>query len=124
MPFAIDRCYASTVSDILTRSLQACWLGDLLEGRFELPADSVMRAEIEDLKRWKRELMPFSPVRGARLMVHMQHYHDELLRDFGASPWRKTGPLAPLKELVVPYVPRDYAAVVSRDAAPAARQDR
>ena len=38
----------------------------------------------------------------------------QLLRDFGASPWQKTGLLAPLKELIVPYVPRDYATVVSR----------
>lgn len=105
--------YASTVSDILTRSLQARWLGDLLAGRFQLPPADVTRSEIEHMKQWKRALMPFSPVRGARIMVHMQHYHDELLRDFGASPLRKTGTLAPVKELIVPYLPRDYAEVVS-----------
>lgn len=105
--------HASTVSDILTRSLQACWLGDLLEGRFALPPVEAMRQEIQEMRSWKRKWMPFSPVRGARIMAHMQHYHDELLRDFGASPWRKTGALAPLKELIVPYVPRDYASIVS-----------
>ncbi len=105
--------YASTVSDILTRSLQARWLGDLVAGRFELPGADAMRRDIEEMKRWKRALMPFSPARGARIMAHMQHYHDELLRDFGASPWRKAGALAPLKELIVPYVPRDYASLTT-----------
>ena len=51
--------------------------------------------------------------RSARIMAHMQHYHDELLRDFGASPWRKTGAFAPLKELIVPYGPRDYRTIVA-----------
>ena len=57
--------------------------------------------------------MPFSPARGARLILHMLHYHDELLRDFGANPNRKSGWLAPLKELIDPYEPNDYRAVVS-----------
>jgi hypothetical protein len=45
----------------------------------------------------------------------MLHYHDELLRDFGANPLRKRGLLAPLKELLVPYQPSDYRAIVAGD---------
>ena len=59
--------------------------------------------------------MPFSNARGARLLLHMLYYHDELLRDFGANPLRKRGALAPLKELFVPYQPDDYRAVVAGD---------
>ena len=43
----------------------------------------------------------------------VQHFQDELLRDFGASPWRKTGLFAPIKEFIFPYEPRDYAKIVS-----------
>ena len=57
--------------------------------------------------------MPFSSARGARLLLHMLNYHDELLSDFGANPLRKRGPLAPLKELLVPYQPSDYRAIVA-----------
>jgi hypothetical protein len=59
--------------------------------------------------------MPFSAARGARLLLHMLSYHDELLTDFGANPLRKRGLLAPLKELLVPYHPADYDVIVSGD---------
>ena len=52
-----------------------------------------------------------SGARSACLIAHTQHYHDELLCDFGANPLRKTGVLAPLKELIAPYEPRDYASL-------------
>jgi hypothetical protein len=62
--------------------------------------------------------MPFSAARGARLLLHMLSYHDELLCDFGANPLRKRGILAPLKELLVPYQPSDYRAIVAGDWEP------
>ena len=70
-----------------------------------------MLTEIQQLKDWKRSWMPISSARGARLLLHMLYYHDELLRDFGANPLRKRGILAPLKELFVPYQPYDYRAI-------------
>ena len=103
---------AATISSILTFSLQALWLGELLKGNFQLPSVKTITRDIEEMKAWKRSWMPFSPARSARLIVHMQHYHDELVRDFGASPWCKTGAFAPLKELISPYEPRDYASIV------------
>ena len=57
--------------------------------------------------------MPFSQARSARLLLHMQHYHDELLKDFGATPLRKAGLFAPFKEVFAPYVPSDYRTIVS-----------
>ena len=104
---------ASTISSILTYSLQARWLGELLKGNFQLPSVKTMNRDIEEMKTWKRSWIPFSSARSARLIAHMQHYHDELVRDFGASPWRKTGAFAPLKELIAPYEPRDYASIVA-----------
>jgi hypothetical protein len=74
-----------------------------------------MRRNIEEMRDWKKSWMPFSPARSARLIAHTLHYHDELLKDLGISPLRKTGFFAPLKELVFPYQPKDYACVVSRE---------
>jgi dimethylaniline monooxygenase (N-oxide forming) len=106
---------ASTICSILTYNLQARWLAELIRGKHQLPSKDVMLREIEDMKAWKRSWMPFSHGRGNRLLLHMLHYHDELLRDFGANPKRKTGLFAPLKELIDPYEPNDYRAIVSGD---------
>ena len=106
---------ASTFLSVLTYCLQARWLAELIAGRVALPDRERMLAEIARLKAWKRGWMPFSAARGARLLLHMLHYHDELLRDFGANPLRKRGVLAPLKELFVPYQPSDYRPIVAGD---------
>ena len=45
-----------------------------------------MYEEIERVKRWKRRWMPPNHARGAMIGLHQLHYHDELLRDFGANP--------------------------------------
>ena len=106
---------ASTVSSITTYSLQARWLADMLTQQIQLPSDEDMRRNIDEMREWKQSWMPFSPARSARLIAHTQHYHDELLKDMGTSPLRKTGFFAPLKELVFPYEPGDYASVVSKE---------
>ena len=104
---------AATFESVLTYNLQARWLAELFKGRHQLPDPEAMRNEIDTLKRWKRQWMPAGHNRGARIMLHQLHYHDELLQDFGANPKRKTGFFAPLKELVFPYVSSDYASIVS-----------
>jgi dimethylaniline monooxygenase (N-oxide forming) len=104
---------ASTISSVLTYSLQARWLGDLLAGKIVLPTHTAMHREITALRDWKRRWMPPSNQRGARLILHMLHYHDELVRDIGANPLRKLGFFAPLKELIAPYQPRDYRSLVT-----------
>jgi len=106
---------ASTVSSITTYSLQARWLASMLTQQVHLPSNEDMRQDIDEMREWKQSWMPFSPARSARLIAHTQHYHDELLKDMGTSPLRKTGFFAPLKELVFPYEPKDYSSIVSRE---------
>lgn len=108
---------ASSISSILTYCLQAHWLAQLIKGNLKLPSIDGMRRNIEEMRAWKRAWIPFSPARSARLIAHSQHYHDELLRDLDVSPLRKTGMLAPIKELIVPYQPSDYASVISKQSA-------
>src|SRR5262249_32031204 len=45
---------ASTISNVLTYSLQARWLDDLLAGKFGLPSPGAMHREINALRDWKR----------------------------------------------------------------------
>lgn len=104
---------ASTVLSALTYSLQARWLGELTKGSHSLPPREHMRQDIEKMKTWKRRCMPFSQARGARLILHMQHYHDDLLTDMGQTPLRKTGIAAPFKEVFAPYEPSDYRDVTA-----------
>ncbi|MHC4991852.1 MAG: NAD(P)/FAD-dependent oxidoreductase [Planctomycetota bacterium] len=107
---------ATTYINILTHNLQARWLTELLRGVHRLPDREAMMAEIEATKQWKRRIVPPSTARAATLHLHMQHYHDELLRDMGISPRRKRGVLPLTKELFAPYQPSDYAEVASGEA--------
>jgi len=104
---------ATAVCNILTHSLQARWLAELIAGRVVLPQRSGMLLEIEEIKAWKRSWMPYSPARSTRLFMHAQHYHDELMKDIGVDPLRKRGLFAPLKELLAPYEPADYHEIVA-----------
>ena len=106
---------ASTFLSIVTYSVQARWLAEAVAGRVALPDRDAMLAEIALMQRWKRSWMPFSSARSARVLLHMANYHDELLRDFGANPFRKRGVFAPLKELIEPYQSSDYRDIVSRE---------
>ena len=69
-------CNAITYEALTTFNLQARWLAELLKGNHELPADEVMRAEIEEMKVWKRSWMLESAGRGAMIGPHQLHYHD------------------------------------------------
>jgi len=104
---------ASTVINILTYNLQARWLCELIKGTHKLPTRENMLRNIEEVKIWKRKRMPYSSARSARLIFHMQHYHDELLNDFGANPHLKKGIFFWFKEIFAPYQPSDYRAIVS-----------
>lgn len=107
---------ASTYINILTHNLQARWLVELLRGTHRLPDREDMLAEIDLEKEWKRRIIPPSTSRAATLHLHMQGYHDDLLRDMGVSHRRKRGALRLFKELFAPYQPSDYAEVTSGDA--------
>ncbi|MDX1489081.1 MAG: hypothetical protein R3268_12810, partial [Acidiferrobacterales bacterium] len=103
---------ASSFMSATTFALQARWLAEVVSGNVALPLTKDMQAEIDALRSWKQSWMPDGPARSATLLLHMAHYHDELLRDMSADPLRKRGLLAPLKELLVPYQASDFREVV------------
>ncbi|MFD1160739.1 flavin-containing monooxygenase [Roseovarius aestuarii] len=103
---------ASSFMSVTTFSLQARWLSEVVARNVTLPSKGDMLAAIASLRHWKQSWMPDGAARSATLLLHMTHYHDELLLDMGADPLRKTGILAPLKELFVPYQASDFRDVI------------
>lgn len=103
---------ASSFMSVSTFALQARWLAEAVAGRVAVPDAGAMRAEIEETRAWKQSWMPDGSSRSATLLLHMAHYHDELIRDMGADPLRKRGVLSPIAELLVPYRARDFRDVV------------
>ncbi len=103
---------ASSFMSVTTFALQARWLAEVAAGTVILPGANEMRADIDALRRWKQSWMPEGPARSATLLLHMANYHDELIADMGGDPLRKTGVLAPLKELLAPYRASDFREIV------------
>ncbi|KAG2496946.1 hypothetical protein HYH03_004952 [Edaphochlamys debaryana] len=112
----------STFSNIVTHGLQALWLARVLAGDVKLPPPDRMVDDIRAQQRWRREIMPPQRSRGAALMLYMQHYHDQLLRDMGASPKRKG--LNLLAECFGAYTAADYTSLATAAPPPAAESVR
>lgn len=104
---------AATFSNSLTSHLASVWLVNLLKGTFQLPSRENMLAEIQAIKDWKRSFMPAIGSRATVIKLHMTHFHDELLRDFGGNPYRKNNIFS---EWLTDYRPADYKEVLSEIA--------
>ena len=96
---------ASTFNNSLSDHLETRWLVAMLKGDLRLPSPQDMRHEIEQMKVWKRKIMPDQHSRAALLQVHILHYHDELLRDLEINRRRKRNMFA---EWFGAYLPADY----------------
>jgi len=101
---------ASTFSNSLSDYLEARWLVAMLRGDMNLPDRGQMSREIEEMKAWKRKIMPDQQSRGSLLQLHILHYHDELLRDLKINFRRKRNVFA---ELFGAYLPADYKDIPS-----------
>ena len=96
---------ASTFNNSLSDYLEVRWLVALLKGDISLPDGTQMLREIEQMKTWKRKIMPDQKSRGSLLQLHGLHYHDELLRDLDIRHKRKRNMIA---EVFGAYLPADY----------------
>jgi dimethylaniline monooxygenase (N-oxide forming) len=107
--------HVGAISNISSYGLQAEWLARNLTGclvsggTFMGTAPSLMHQEIEARKAWARSWMPESSYRGMMVLLHQTHYHDQLLRDMGLNPHRKSNVLA---EYLMPYEPADYNGIM------------
>jgi uncharacterized protein YjbI with pentapeptide repeats len=77
----------------------------MLKNDMHLPDEEQMLREIEQMKSWKRKIMPEQQSRGSLIQVHTLHYQDELLRDLDINCRRKPNLFA---EIFGAYRPADY----------------
>jgi dimethylaniline monooxygenase (N-oxide forming) len=102
--------HMAAISNISSYGLQAEWLARYLAGDLvDAPNAETMRQEIEARKAWARSWIPENSMRGMTVLLHQTHYHDQLLRDMGLNPHRKSNPLA---EYLMPYEPADYNGIM------------
>lgn len=101
---------ASTFNNSLSDYIESRWLVAMLRGDIVLPDEEYLLQEIEQMKEWKRRIMPPQRSRGSLLQVHVLHYHDELLRDMHINCKRKGNFVT---ELFSAYQPSDYKDILT-----------
>jgi dimethylaniline monooxygenase (N-oxide forming) len=103
-----------TYTSPATFSLQAAWLAEYLSGSFLLPEKETMLKDIEDLRANRERYYPKSSIRGSSTMAHLNHYHDQLIRDYGSNPMRYGGGIfsAMFMNWMMPPKPEDFHEVV------------
>lgn len=100
----------ATISNIMTHSVQAAWLGKLWSGEIAPVRTEDMDASVEELRQWKRQWMPATPGRSSLVLLHQIHFHDRLLKDMRLNPFRKSPNF--FAEAFMPYEAGDYDGVV------------
>jgi len=100
----------AAISNISSYGIQAEWLARYLTNQLsETPTPESMSQDIQARKEWARSWMPYSSTRGMNVLLHQTHYHDQLLRDMGENPLRKSNPLS---EYLMPYESADYNGIM------------
>lgn len=99
------------IYNICGSALQAEWIARVLQGEIALPSKDVMQNEVERSKLWARSWIPEHGQRSNQVMLHQIHAWDDLLRDMGVNPKRKSNRLA---EFFMPYLPRDYNGIIKQ----------
>ncbi|GIL74872.1 hypothetical protein Vretimale_2450 [Volvox reticuliferus] len=113
----------STFNNILTAALQAEWLAAVLAGEVTLPRVEAMAADVAAQQEWRRRTMPPHKLRGGSVMLYMQCYHDQLVRDMGLHTRRKhCSWRRPFAECFEPYTAADYVDIFWRTPDPVARE--
>lgn len=101
---------ASTFNNSLSDYLEARWLVAILKDEIVLPDKKLMLDQIEQMKTWKRRIIPNQRERASLITVHVLHYHDELLCDLGINCKRKNNVIS---EIFDGYSPSDYKEILN-----------
>lgn len=97
--------FNSSLFSTLTSEVAANWLAEYVSDAMQLPAESIMKAEMNKMEAWRRKSRPASSVFSSTCIAPFNFLHiDELMRDMGL----KTRLNRSLKDFVKPINPADY----------------
>jgi len=85
------------------------WLLAVLNGDIKLPSREDQLAEIEKMKKWKRDNLLYEPCQGAIVGTKVFSYIDEILGDLHVNPNRKSNLFL---EWMAPYSCSDLSRVI------------
>jgi dimethylaniline monooxygenase (N-oxide forming) len=109
---------SATIFNCTSSGLQAEWLARTLAGVSKLQNNDLeheaMAAEVHAFKTFARSWMPPTSSRSGLVLLHQLHYYDQLLRDMGEEPSRKTNIVT---EYLGSYYSRDYNGIIGRPVA-------
>ncbi|CAN1831890.1 Probable flavin-containing monooxygenase 1 [Linum perenne] len=96
--------FSENSSNLYTTEMKCRWIAELLDGKFKLPEIKEME---EEALKWDMHFKEYSGDNYKRSCVDLVHiwYNDQLCKDMGWNPRRKTGLWA---EFFEPYGPLDY----------------
>ncbi|CAN1276115.1 Probable flavin-containing monooxygenase 1 [Linum perenne] len=96
--------FSESISNLFTSEMRCRWLAELLDGKFRLPEIKEMENEASRWDRYLKEYLGENYKRSCIGAIHIWH-NDQLCKDMGWNPRRKSGLWA---ELFEPYGPLDY----------------
>ncbi|CAN1770722.1 Probable flavin-containing monooxygenase 1 [Linum perenne] len=96
--------FSESISNLFTSEMRCRWLAELLDGKFRLPEIKEMENEASRWDRYLKEYLGENYKRSCIGAIHIWH-NDQLCKDMGWNPRRKSGLWA---ELFEPYGPMDY----------------
>lgn len=95
---------SESVANIFTSEMTCRWLAELLDGNFKLPSIKEMEKNVSQWDDHRNKSL--GPNNNRSCLAGLQiWYNDQLCKDMGWKPKRKTGLL---KEWFEPYGPMDY----------------
>ncbi|CAN0845418.1 Probable flavin-containing monooxygenase 1 [Linum grandiflorum] len=96
--------FSESITNLFTSEMRCRWLAELLDGKFKLPEIKEMENEASRWDRYLKEYLGDNYKRSCIGAIHIWH-NDQLCKDMGWNPKRKSGLWA---ELFEPYGPLDY----------------
>ncbi|KAJ8908334.1 hypothetical protein NDN08_005047 [Rhodosorus marinus] len=119
LPPGIDRMAfigsnAFTAINPMTHMVQAKWLAALLTNAMPRPSRKEMEQDIWDMKQSRRAITPMNAMRASCIQLHMQSYHDDLLKDMNVNIRKRSGLMGWIEHYFYRITPAGENEVVKR----------